>query len=340
MRLLTDLYEPSAEQHWASFSSHLLLALARSTAEWERPLFTRPLSDSVQFQQYTVDTSYSVSQSGTSRAWYQPGGAGVRMTQQSQDLDFSQTQGAGNATQQRVLGAGALISSFLPDQNLAVGNAFTQMPSSQRLGTTSSPGAGMATDGSASGQPSGSVSVPRVLGGTSMRISQATLGSDARFRVQAMGRHASNAAARLRRGQAAAMGVQLYRAYRAGELPDIQIPLKDIIAPLQVLCERDSNTARAVMQLMFRSLILGNGDTDATAQGDREQLEAALRSVAIQTSGNSTFTAVLLDMLIDRADRATRPYAYALPTSSSPLAPMVADAFVVHADTIGTSATR
>ena len=38
----------------------------------------------------------------------------------------------------------------------------------------------------------------------------------------------------------------LYRRYREGELPDIQIPLKDVLRPLQGLCLRDAALARQV----------------------------------------------------------------------------------------------
>ena len=40
--------------------------------------------------------------------------------------------------------------------------------------------------------------------------------------------------------------VVLYRRYREGELPDIQIPLKDVLRPLQGLCLRDAALARQV----------------------------------------------------------------------------------------------
>jgi hypothetical protein len=46
--------------------------------------------------------------------------------------------------------------------------------------------------------------------------------------------------------------VQMFRKYRKGELPDIQITRKDLLDPLQALCERSSLFARQVWGELFR----------------------------------------------------------------------------------------
>ena len=48
--------------------------------------------------------------------------------------------------------------------------------------------------------------------------------------------------------------VVLYRRYREGELPDIQIPASDIIRPLQLLCLRDAAMARTLFAALFPPL--------------------------------------------------------------------------------------
>ncbi len=45
----------------------------------------------------------------------------------------------------------------------------------------------------------------------------------------------------------------IYRSYRKGDLPDIQINYSAIIAPMQALAQRDDNFAR----ILFTSLIRG-----------------------------------------------------------------------------------
>lgn len=48
--------------------------------------------------------------------------------------------------------------------------------------------------------------------------------------------------------------VSMKRKYRTGELPDIQIKLKEVIEPLQSLVKFDANFARIVFPILFKSI--------------------------------------------------------------------------------------
>ncbi|KAI8352478.1 hypothetical protein EDC96DRAFT_546617 [Choanephora cucurbitarum] len=62
--------------------------------------------------------------------------------------------------------------------------------------------------------------------------------------------------------------VTLSRAYRLGELPDIQIPRRDLISPLEVLARADFNISR----LLYSSLVVSVvNETKQTSKGDEFQ---------------------------------------------------------------------
>ena len=48
--------------------------------------------------------------------------------------------------------------------------------------------------------------------------------------------------------------ITLFRKYREGELPDIEIKYKEILDPLQSLARRDIDIARQLLTLIFASL--------------------------------------------------------------------------------------
>ena len=51
----------------------------------------------------------------------------------------------------------------------------------------------------------------------------------------------------------------IYRTYRKGELPDIEIPRSDVLRPLMALCLRDGPLARALFSLVFAQVDDGGG---------------------------------------------------------------------------------
>jgi DNA-dependent protein kinase catalytic subunit len=53
--------------------------------------------------------------------------------------------------------------------------------------------------------------------------------------------------------------VNLYRRYRVGDLPDIQILYQDLILPLQSLGQKDIETAR----ILYRMLVISIADASA-----------------------------------------------------------------------------
>lgn len=57
-------------------------------------------------------------------------------------------------------------------------------------------------------------------------------------------------------------GVRLYRSYRTGELPDIQIPHKGVITPLAALAQLDSSFTRILTSEIVNAIIRVKKDLD------------------------------------------------------------------------------
>ncbi|ORY53674.1 hypothetical protein BCR33DRAFT_779027 [Rhizoclosmatium globosum] len=86
--------------------------------------------------------------------------------------------------------------------------------------------------------------------------------------------------------------VTLYRKYREGELPDIEIKHKDVLEPLQSLANRDNEIARRLMTIILTKMTLDNTI-------DLEKLTQAINGV-FKTSlmSSSPLIGSLLDIML------------------------------------------
>ncbi|XP_069947778.1 DNA-dependent protein kinase catalytic subunit isoform X2 [Cherax quadricarinatus] len=75
--------------------------------------------------------------------------------------------------------------------------------------------------------------------------------------------------------------VTMYRQYRVGELPDIQIPHRALIAPLQALAQRDRKVARLLFEVLAQGVV--DSVKNIMSYGDEEswleQLHDSLNSI-------------------------------------------------------------
>eukprot|EP00727_Mastigamoeba_balamuthi_P006748 m51a1_g2694 DNA-dependent protein kinase catalytic subunit (2648) ;mRNA; r:766654-782327 len=89
---------------------------------------------------------------------------------------------------------------------------------------------------------------------------------------------------RTRQATQRAAAVTLFRKYRTGELPDIQIKLRDIMEPLSALSQRDSNIARSLFSAIFSSVLAASAERsrkrdapdDPTTVGIKQRAELAV----------------------------------------------------------------
>lgn len=89
--------------------------------------------------------------------------------------------------------------------------------------------------------------------------------------------------------------VVLYRRYKAGELPDIQIPLRDLLRPLQALTLLDAAFARQLFVLLFAPLFArAAADVrQSVLEGLRQALEGALEETELVAGLHTAYRAAM-----------------------------------------------
>ncbi|XP_065180580.1 DNA-dependent protein kinase catalytic subunit-like [Sycon ciliatum] len=96
--------------------------------------------------------------------------------------------------------------------------------------------------------------------------------------------------------------VVMYRKYRDGDLPDIQIKFSELIRPLQALAQRDSSLARLLFTSVFSAVfgrveeLLAARHVDATRQAMKDGVNAVLSS---STSYYAPFISAIFDISYD-----------------------------------------
>jgi DNA-PKcs, CC5 len=101
---------------------------------------------------------------------------------------------------------------------------------------------------------------------------------------------------RRQRGAQQQRKVVLYRTYRKGELPDIEIQLQDILRPLQHLALRDRQTARLLFEKLFGGIFSSSSSSNSSSSissSVQKQLATALQSVLASAKHDTELVACL-----------------------------------------------
>ena len=180
-------------------------------------------------------------------------GGHVRATQTS-GFHFSQTQAASQAGDGEGGGGGHLVSSFMPDgvdagllptqapglladldNDLMLGS---QGPSAAIPQSAATPSYAPIRGGMSGGATTELVTASSVGGSYIRAVPGGSQDRSAYFAEQMLGLRERAAAVQLRKRNERQSRVQLFREYRRGEVPDIEIKLKDLLDPLQVTSPR------------------------------------------------------------------------------------------------------
>ncbi|KAK7506702.1 hypothetical protein BaRGS_00002177 [Batillaria attramentaria] len=283
--MLEAMYSPGSERHYLSYATNLLLEMTSKSPDYQRQIFEHPLSE-CSFRDYSVQSSwrqrhavmtplFAVTQMSQSMDTSEDSlDGGVRETQDVQQ--FTATLEAGSRAPFNWLTQSSLDT--FADYSLPTGMSESQSSLLFSVGSSSQgPQAkaravkkGRGTGpGSGFGQP---LSRPKPVGaaGSSKDENEAEDGDDMwrlkrrfikdqkstqvfharrQIRLKKM-REEAMKQQRLRRENQ----VTLYRKYRIGDLPDIQINYSYVIAPLQALAHRDSTVARLLFSAVFKAI--------------------------------------------------------------------------------------
>ncbi|XP_061073095.1 DNA-dependent protein kinase catalytic subunit [Conger conger] len=277
LALLHSMYSTGTEARFLSLATNLLLELTSRSPDYSRPLFEYPLSE-CKFQEYVIDSSWRhrstvltpmfaetlASQAGPQsqsssqdRSWV-PGGQ-LRATQATLEFTPTQTTGRRKAFNWLTGSSVTTVAEYTPPSSgslMVFGKTERQQVSRKALGADfglkqlSTPTD--TVDSMTNAAMEKRAHILR-LKRKFLKDPEKTSLSFAKKEIIKQKEEKEKAADQKVRRDAQ---VTLYRRYRVGELPDIQIQHSSLIAPLQALAQRDSTLAKQLFSSLFAGILV------------------------------------------------------------------------------------
>ncbi|KAG0609962.1 hypothetical protein M758_7G027900 [Ceratodon purpureus] len=286
--LVNQIYDRRLEENWAQISNVLMLKLCEDSVDYNRPIFSAPLSECV-FHDYTINTSWI----GASLPMT-PLFSSTQMTMDTQGTEGGDGDREFGATQHRPRMIRATMAPSLSQtitQTQGSSLSSTQGVSGSALFALSQRPGGVGytqhagPEGASLKDPSMNlrrrilnprVAHSQVLSG----VLRANRRREARSALQSLER---------------ANKVHMMRQYRTGELPDIEIKHADIIRPLAALAERDATFARLLLKVLFGAVYSLPSKGPEIKAEVRQGLEAAL----VQTNNGISFVSCVETLCLE-----------------------------------------
>uniref|UniRef100_A0A665X102 DNA-dependent protein kinase catalytic subunit n=1 Tax=Echeneis naucrates TaxID=173247 RepID=A0A665X102_ECHNA len=276
LMVLRSLYSCHIERSFLGLVTNLLLEMTSKSPDFRRNMFEYPLSECT-FQDYMIDSNWrsrstvmtpmfvetqrsqgpdsmSVSQSGAMKGK-------VRATQTT--LEFSQTQTAGRRAAYNWLTDSSVdtlseytfdtesLSSLLVFDNKADRQTATRRPVGEEFGLRRLTAPNDEVDSRTRAENEQRNNILR-LRRRFLKDQEKVSLNYAKKEVQNQRQKKEEKANQRLRKEAQ---VTLYRNYRVGDFPDIQIPYSSLIAPLQALAQRDPILARHLFSSLFGGIL-------------------------------------------------------------------------------------
>ncbi|TWW70550.1 DNA-dependent protein kinase catalytic subunit [Takifugu flavidus] len=275
LAVLQSLYSSKTEKCFLSLATDLLLEMTSQSPDFQRHMFEYPLSECT-FQDYRIDSNWRVrstvmtpmfvetlnSQAQESVA-SQPGTMKGKLRATQTSLEFSQTQTGHRTTYNWLTGRsmGTLAEYSLGSESASSSSLMVFDKDERRIKARKPVGEGFGT---------------KLLSGSSEQDGgPTTAANEQRSNILALRRrflkdrrNASLAYAqkeiqqqRRKKEEAADKRLQkevqvtLYRNYRVGDFPDIQISYSSLITPLQALAQRDPVVAKQLFSSLFAGIL-------------------------------------------------------------------------------------
>lgn len=282
--VLKSLYSSRIEEQFLSLATDLLLEMTSHSPDFTRNMFEFPLSE-CKFQDYTIDSNWRLRSTVLTpmfmetQATQGPGTQGpeaagsqaatisgqIRATQTS--LEFSQTlaPGAGRRSAYNWLTGSSvdtLADYSLSSDSLSSLLVFEKKRSERPQASWRAVGAGFGSKRlTAAGDETDSRSAAeRERRADILRLRRRFLKDKEKENIRfAKKEIQSQRTERKRRADLKVRQdaqVTLYRSYRVGDLPDIQIQYSSLIAPLQALAQRDATLAKQLFSSLFAGVLV------------------------------------------------------------------------------------
>lgn len=258
------LYCPSSEEHWVQYSAFLLLELSKRSPNFLAPLSRRPIAD-CEFYDLEIDPSYISSNVETPLFVENP----------NRDSDY-QLRGKILATQIQDYSLSQSIAE-LDEPSQILSFAVTDAAKSSFFQSTQS--IDRIAEPHVNSQDVDSQLVRFDLNRSKTMVNQVITKHDQMKRY--------NKIVKDKVEEEQKNAVQIYRKYRVGELPDIEIPFKDIVMPLQASLN-DFDIAKMFLLAVFDSLY------EIMDEGEKNNLHSGLEHMLQATNKNQRFVSTIL----------------------------------------------
>ncbi|KAM6908435.1 DNA-dependent protein kinase catalytic subunit [Lycodopsis pacificus] len=276
LTVLRSLYSCQIEKCFLSLATNLLLEMTSQSPDFIRNIFEYPLSECT-FQDYVIDSNWRFrstvmtpmfvetqsSQGPQSVAASQSGSIKGKLRATQSSLEFSQTQTAGRRTAYNWLTGSSvdtLAEYTLGSESLSSLLAFDKKQ--ERQTTARRPvgeGFGLRRLTASTDEVDSRTRAANEQRSNILRLRRRFLKDQEKVSLtfahkeiqQQRQKKVDKADQRLRKEAQ----VTLYRNYRVGDFPDIQIPYSSLIAPLQALAQRDPILAKQLFSSLFAGIL-------------------------------------------------------------------------------------
>uniref|UniRef100_A0A3B4GXZ9 DNA-dependent protein kinase catalytic subunit n=1 Tax=Pundamilia nyererei TaxID=303518 RepID=A0A3B4GXZ9_9CICH len=273
LMVLRSLYSCKIERCFLSLATNLLLEMTSQSPDFKRNMFEYPLSECT-FQDYVIDSNWRFrstvmtpmfvetlsSQGPESVAASQSGAMKGKLRATQTSLEFSQTQTQGRRTAYNWLTGSSVdtlaeyslgsesMSSLLVFDKKAERRTAARRPIGEGFGLRRLTASTDEVDSPVNEQRANILRLRRRFLKDQEKVS---LGF-AKKEIQHQRQEKEEKANLALRKEAQ---VTLYRNYRVGDFPDIQIPYSNLIAPLQALAQRDPILAKQLFSSLFAGIL-------------------------------------------------------------------------------------
>ncbi|XP_050692200.1 DNA-dependent protein kinase catalytic subunit-like isoform X2 [Eriocheir sinensis] len=282
LRILQKVYSPESEESFLELAMYILLEETRYSADYQRDIFQHPLTV-CKFREMRVSTAWRARHASMIPLFMESqssSDASLRsLTQGTESEDDTDAPRGVEATQSKVFSATQQTGATF---NWVTESTFNTLAADKEYEATHAPvqtsaAQPMFTVGTSdSGQPQSKL-IRRRFVKEQDREKQHLYFAKLEERRSKM--RATLEKERKSRREAQ---VTLYRQYRVGELPDIQIPHRAVIAPLQALSQRDDKVAQMLFSAVVQGVVdnaptfLSPGENDMWKQEIRESLNTII----------------------------------------------------------------
>ncbi|CAO3672189.1 unnamed protein product [Umbelopsis ramanniana] len=271
--LLSDMYEPEVEEVYLQYSNWMILDASKSSFDYNKPMFEQPLPNAKFDENYAqINTSWRANSSMAPlfvASFENPNPYGgeeqspiLRATQEA--LEFTPTIADDYRNSQMVSSQSSMLFDYAGSNASMIMD--TVMTESQRDIDEVRSQAYSQRD--ANGK----------LRNRRRFIKQQNYAASKFFRNREASKKRSMTQYQTYQNEAKEYKVNLYRRYRVGDLPDIQILYQDLILPLQSLGQKDIEIAR----ILYRMLVISIADASAERPPSMMEETASLRQQILQ----------------------------------------------------------